>query len=101
MNIFTDLGTGIGNVFEGIGNGISTAISPIGDVLQPIVQPIGNVMDSVGQGASGFIETGFDTGSRISSSIGDTAEGLGGFLSSPFSYLIIGVVAIIVLPKLL
>jgi hypothetical protein len=98
---FTDFGTGIGNMFEGIGNGISQAFSPFTNLFQPIAEPIGNVVGTVGEGASGFIGQGFNNATRISKGVGDTVEGLGSFLSSPISYVIIGVLAIIILPKVL
>ena len=94
MDFFSDIGTGISNIFTGIGQGINSALSPItqgvSGIVQPIIQPISQVAGSVGQGAASFINTGFNTGSQISQAIGGTATGVGNFLSSPFSYLLIG-----------
>jgi len=110
-NWFTKAGNSIyKSVLQPIGNGISKAATSIyNSVLKPAYE---NIIKPVGEASVSFVKTTIASGEKIVSGTADSAiafqkagssavGGLGGFLSNPMSYLLIGVGAIIILPKIL
>ena len=110
-NWFTKAGNSIyKSVLQPIGNGISKAATSIyNSVLKPAYE---NIIKPVGEASVSFVKTTIESGEKMVSgstnmALGfqkagsDAVGGLGGFLSNPMSYLLIGVGAIIILPKIL
>jgi hypothetical protein len=106
MTILND----VGNWFKGAGNSIyDTVIKPIGNGISKVadftydkaLNPIGDLFKTYVKSTEKLVSGTVDTVNAINKGIGNTATGLGSFLSSPMSYLLIGGVALVILPKLL
>ena len=104
----------IGNWFTKAGNSIyKSVLQPIGNGISKAATSIYNsVLKPVGEASVSFVKTTIESGEKMVSgstnmALGfqkagsDAVGGLGGFLSNPMSYLLIGVGAIIILPKIL
>jgi hypothetical protein len=99
----------IGDAFTGAWSWTKGAVS---DVYNSVLKPVGqDAYNMVAKPAMNFEGELFNTGSTVAKAGGRFAEGtasnllkveqgLGNFISSPFFYIGIGLVAVIVIPKL-
>ena len=98
------------SVIKPVGNGISKGATAVyNHVLKPayenVIKPIGDagvslVKTTINSGEK-LVEGGADTALSFQKASSGAVGGLGGFLSNPMSYLLIGVGAIIILPSVL
>ena len=118
MGLFSN----IGNWFQKAGNSIYKAvIQPVGNgivkasttvynsVLKPVYNKVVSPVIDTGvkfvqkaeQDGEKLMDAGVDTTIALQKASGQAASGLGGFLSNPTSYLLIGAGALIILPRIL
>lgn len=106
MTILNDFG----DFFKRAGNSIyNSVVLPIGNgiskaydfVFDKAINPVGNLLKTTISSGEKIIAGTSDALVTVEKAAGNAATGLGSFLGSPLSYLAIGGVALIVLPKLL
>jgi hypothetical protein len=95
------------------GNVLKPIAEPVyNEILKPVVSTVGGfvspIINSAGRLGGKIIDTGgrlVDTGGRFvegtAGNLLNVEKGLGNLISSPFLYIGLGIVAIVVLPKLL
>ena len=98
------------SVIQPIGNGISKGVTSIyHSVLKPayenVIKPIGNMgmglLKTTVSSGEKFIEGSTDMALNFEKAGSSAMGGLGSFLSSPLSYVAMGIGAIVILPKVL
>jgi hypothetical protein len=100
---------GVGDAFGGIKNTLGSVFGGLKNIAvgtwNKVIKPVGSKVYDVGEKIVGKAvsmgEKALDRFDKVNDSAAGALQGLGSFLSSPLAYIGIGLVAIIVLPKLL
>jgi hypothetical protein len=98
MGFFDDIASPFRSVAGAVSGAVSSVFRPVAGALAPVINKGGALVERVGGRILDRVDRVAEGATRAAEGLGD---GLGNLFKGPFLYLMIGVVAIVVLPRVL